>query len=115
MLKVKKFLGGEVIAIRDIIATLNELVKLDPTWMQKITLTRYCCNEKITEHESVQVLCSGKNDPVSKAGFIGLLNGLLGIDENHYGPIAAEIGIDGKLKRFQLRQYRKNQKKGVKP
>jgi len=110
MLKVKRFTGKETVSINEIIATLDELVKLDPVWMQKRCLTRYACNAKIRDHESVQVHCyndATTHDP--KAGCIGLLNGLLGVDERHYGPVAAERDENATLTGFKLTPYPKTE------
>ena len=92
MLRVKEWTGDETVAVKDIVAALNEIYNLDPDFIQKLSFTHFPCNTAIRDHESVQAKCyddCSMEDP--KVGFIGALNGLLGIDKNGAGPISAII------------------------
>lgn len=66
------------------------------------------CNNAIAEHESIQV---GTYRPESQdsgysLGLLGIINGLFGVDEEHYGFIGMEAeGVDEnyhitRIKRF---------------
>jgi len=90
MLKVKEWTGDEKVAIKDIVADLNKIFKMDPDLMNKFMKTYFPCNYAVRDCEGVQVKCydeaSTENPQVS---FIGLLNGLLGVDKIGVGPVSA--------------------------
>lgn len=73
-----------------VIDFLNEMFSLDPVLTETLIKTRFQCNEKITSHETIQVLCDpdGSNPQV---GLLGILNGLVGCDDVGYGFIYAEF------------------------
>lgn len=103
-MEVEKWTGEETIKIKDIIATLNEITELDPNFMHKLTFERHPCSAGIRDHKTVQAHCydmASFDNP--SAGFLGVINGLLGIDKNVYGPISANVDKDTKvLKGFSL-------------
>lgn len=95
-MEVDKWTGEETMAIKDVIAVLNEIHDLDPELMANMTLTRFPCKDTVRDHKTVQAHCYGDASiEKPKVGFIGLLNGLIGIDRNHFGPIAANFKKEG--------------------
>lgn len=102
-MEVEKWTGEETVAVKDIVAMLNEITQLDPELMTNVALKRFPCKPEIRDHKTVQAHCFGAasvEEP--EAGFIGILNGVIGIDSNHYGPIAAILGENGTLTGFKL-------------
>jgi len=103
-MKVEEWTGDETISIKEILAVMNEITEIDPDLMSHIGLVRFPCNHGIRDHETVQAHCYGDaslKEP--KAGFIGVLNGILGIDKNRFGPITINISeVDGSVTGFRL-------------
>ena len=102
-MKVEKWTGNEAVSINSILDLLNETFKLDPDFMQDLVTTRFPCNKAMTDHPTIQVHCYGDasiEEP--KAGFLGLINGMLGVDVNISGPIAANFDEERKLMGFVL-------------
>lgn len=92
----------EKISIDEVVDFLNELVRLDEPAITKLLDARVECGENFADHETLQV---GKYRDVFKVGFLGVLNGLFGADEQKYGPIEAVIGRhDHKVQRFRRRK-----------
>ena len=103
MLKENKMSAKEVVEF------LNELLEIDPFAMNALFNIRVFCNTKLADHETVQVL--GVEGGVGSVGFIGILNGMFGVDEDGWGIIAADL-TDGKINRFELlKPNTKGQKK----
>jgi hypothetical protein len=73
------------------VATLNELVELDNKAIRNLILNKVECNEAIADHPTVQVglQCDGQYS----IGALGLLNGLVGIQDDGWGYIAAVFGV----------------------
>lgn len=95
-MKVDKWTGEETVAIKDIIAMLNEVLELDKELLTDMILRRFPCSHAVRDHETVQAHCYGDSSIENpKVGFIGLLNGCIGIDRNHFGPIAAAFEKEG--------------------
>lgn len=90
--------------IEYVINFLNELTKIDKNAIEKLIECRVLCNEKLAEHESVQVVANmeenaGKSYSV---GILGILNGLVGVhDESGWGYIAAVYDDNGKFEKFE--------------
>lgn len=104
MIEVDKWTGEETVAVKDIIATLNEIHKLDSELTTNMVLHRFPCNAEIKNHKTVQAHCYGDASVESpKVGLLGILNGLVGIDKNHFGAIAGDFEKKGgKLLGFKL-------------
>lgn len=95
-MEVQKWTGEETIAVKDVIAMLNEIHQLDPELTTNMVLHRFPCNEGVKNHKTVQAHCYGDASVENpKVGIVGLLNGILGIDSNHFGPVAANFEKDG--------------------
>lgn len=96
--------------IDDVIDFLNDLVEKDEHFVRMLVRTRVPCNQAIADHPTVQVgersesskllLGDGAERPY-EAGFLGVLNGLFGVDEKDWGFLymAQEEGT-GKVLRF---------------
>lgn len=83
---------------------LNDLVKMDRSFVATLVRTKHECNEDVLNHSTVQVTY-GRGASEISAGFLGVLNGLFGtLDVGVYagwGPIAAVYDDDGRLTHFQ--------------
>jgi len=102
-MKVDKWTGNEAVSVNAIMDILNEAFKIDPVFMQTLITTRFPCNKGMADHPTIQVHCYGDASiDKPKAGFLGLINGMIGVDENISGPIAANFDEDGKLMGFSL-------------
>jgi hypothetical protein len=102
-MKVEKWTGNEAISVNAVLELLNEAFKIDPEFMQQLVTTRFPCNKAMADHPTIQVHCYGDasiEEP--KAGFLGLINGMIGVDENISGPIAANFDESTKLMGFVL-------------
>ena len=83
------------------IAVLNEALELDQEAVQKLIDYRVPCNDDLADHETIQVLANedGSN---TRVGLLGIINGILGKDEDSgWGYVAAEYR-DEKLVGFLL-------------
>lgn len=81
----------------DAIQFLNELLRMDRAAIAALVINRVPCNEALANHKSVQVATLNDGYLV---GMLGILNGLFGVDEAGFGPIAAVY--DGEnLSKFQ--------------
>lgn len=90
-----------------IILLMNELTKADPEAMHKLVEHRERCNEKISEHPTVQVSKQrfhGKDENgyttglADHVGILGILNGLVGVvdegEKKGWGVVAAVYDSD---------------------
>ena len=83
------------------VAFLNDLLRLDPNFVQRLVTTRFECNQTIADHPTVQVAVKEHEpdlvpgDHPFACGFIGVLNGCLGIHEDGTGPVAFRINLEG--------------------
>jgi hypothetical protein len=77
---------------------LNELTNLDRDAMERLIRARVPCNEKMADHATVQVGDDDQDRPV--VGFLGVINGLFGVDERNYGQICAVFRDDNGLSHF---------------
>ena len=78
----------ESVTVDEVIAILNEALKLDPDWISSLMQFRPLCNKAIAYHPYIQV---GINQEKFEAGFLGLLNGFFGQTDDGWGQIAMEI------------------------
>jgi hypothetical protein len=81
----------EVISVEDVLAVLNEAVRLDKEGMKRLLETRVECNESLSKHESIQVL--GYPGGPYRVGLLGMLNGLFGTSETGFGIISATYDL----------------------
>lgn len=79
---------------------LNELVDLDRHCMNALTTDHVRCNEALSDHPTVQVQPANSGFEV---GMLGIINGLIGVDDKQWGYIVAVFDDDGGLVRFATR------------
>ena len=96
-MEVEKWTGEETITVKDVVAMLNEIHQIDPDLTTGMILHRFPCNKGIRDHKTVQAHCYGDDSLENpKVGLLGILNGILGIDKNHFGPIAGDFNKETK-------------------
>jgi hypothetical protein len=88
----------EQVTIDEVIAVLNEALKLDPYALQRLAGTRIRCNGELAHHPTIQV--SDGLHGVFEVGLLGVINGMFGVDDQSWGPIAAYYD-EGLLVRFE--------------
>jgi len=76
----------------DVIAPLNEASKLDPAAIRALADPRVPRNCAFADQLTVAVGRTEDGDP--RLGMIRIINGLLGADEDAYGPVRANIPED---------------------
>jgi hypothetical protein len=95
--------------IESVIDTLNRIHAADPTVLPALINHRVECNEAVADDPSVQVTVvpavqpgsgSEPKDGTFMVGFLGILNGICGVDARTVGYIAALYDDDHKLTRF---------------
>jgi len=79
----------ETVSVQEVCVFLNEFLKLDSDCLTNLVNTRHKCNEKIVEHESIQVSCN--TDGNFYVGLLGVLNGMFGTNETRAASIVAQI------------------------
>ena len=77
-----------------VISYLNTLLELDNDCMQELFSTRVGCNSDIEQNsEAVVIITFDSNGyKFRQLGLIGIINGLIGLDKDDCGYIAAEVG-----------------------
>ncbi|MFA5999897.1 MAG: hypothetical protein WC783_02875 [Candidatus Paceibacterota bacterium] len=75
-----------------IIDFINELIALDREAISGLFTHRLSCNEALANHPTVQVQQEGEGNNYS-VSLIGILNGLIGADDNQIGYIAANFDV----------------------
>ncbi len=86
-----------------VVEYLNGLIEADGDAMKNLVSHRVPTNEKMMAHPTVVVMTENDADgkPVNPVvGFLGVLNGLIGMGETSWPYIAAELDEDGNLHRF---------------
>jgi len=93
------------LTLDEIIERLNSMVEADSEAVMALIISRVPCNNRLADHPTCQVDTIdrlGVNDGINRVGLLGVLNGILGIDANGWGPLCAEIDDNGKLIRFNI-------------
>lgn len=80
------------------IYVLNRALQSDPDAIQNLINHRVKCNTVLAEDPTIQI---GLQDDEYVVGMLGIINGLLGVDENSCGFISAVFDDDGNLIKFQ--------------
>ncbi len=84
------------------ILVLNELLLADRKAIEALVEFRVLCDEMLADHPTVQVL---QDERCYKIGFLGVLNGLVGVIESGprtgWGLITAVFNDDGELQCFR--------------
>lgn len=87
-----------------IVSVMNDAIGQDREAIEKLVAARVPCNEGLAQHPTIQV---GKHKEASGVGLLGILNGIVGVDVDGWGCIAANFDDDGKLSHFELLKKRK--------
>lgn len=69
-----------------VVETLNRLFEMDKQAIQQLFGMRVQVNEQLANHPTVQVT---QKDDTCYLRVLGLINGLIGVDENNCGLVAA--------------------------
>lgn len=84
-----------------VVEVLNRIHKADPTVLPALIEQRVPCNQAVADDPTVQV--GRALDGTWEVGFLGILNGALGIREDGYGHITALTSKEtGEILRFEL-------------
>lgn len=90
----------EPVTALDAIRVLNRIHAADPTVLPQLIAYRVPCNEALADDPTVQVGEIPDSDGW-QVGFLGVLNGIFGVDANTWGYIAANFtDADGELTEF---------------
>jgi len=91
---------NETVSVEQAIKLLNEMLVIDPDATQNLLDNRVKCNETLANHPTIQVR-QYENDKYPQVGFVGVLNGLFGIDDvSGIGAICCEVDNNGKILNF---------------
>lgn len=83
------------------ILVLNELVGVDRKALETLIEFRVPCDEFLADHPTVQVSVSGEGEAKScQVGLLGILNGLVGVQEDGWGYITAVFDDGHRLEKF---------------
>jgi hypothetical protein len=63
-----------MLKVKEAVNFLNELLELDKPTIEKLVAFRVRCNDELTDHKTVQVVCDGDS---CRVGLIGIVNGLI--------------------------------------
>ena len=87
-------------SVDDVITFLNSLLRIDRSAVTALIGNRVPCNAKMANHPSVQVMLD-KDGQNTDVGFLGVLNGMFGSDDEGWGSIAVEFDDDsGQIHQF---------------
>lgn len=87
-----------------IVDLLNELLVLEPSATNNLMLWHARCSEALLAHPTIQVSGGFGDEPRYSVGIMGILNGLVGKDQDGYGCVLVEtLGNTGRIIRFSLR------------
>jgi hypothetical protein len=87
-------------AIRNAVDVLNRIHSKDRTVLPALIFFRTPCNDELVDDETVQCsLVEGTTDKF-EVGFLGVLNGIFGIDEKGWGYIYAHFDDEKNLTHF---------------
>ena len=94
------------VAPQEVVDFLNEALKLDKNCIETLFNYGVDCNESIVNHPTIQ--CGKYGDMKNpRLRFVGLLNGIFGVDENGYGCIAMSLDDEtNKLQKFIILEDR---------
>lgn len=94
----------------DVILLLNSAVECDKAAMHKLVEFRVRCNSALAQHPTIQVRTGQESNSIGAAalvdvhrvGLLGILNGVLGMDEFDQAYLAGSYDDEGKLIKFVL-------------
>jgi hypothetical protein len=88
----------ESITLHEVADFLNSLLEIDPSTINSMFSMRMFCSKDLANHPAVQV--ANPKNWIPYVGFIGILNGLFGANENGWGRIAAQYSDNNKIEKF---------------
>lgn len=88
-------------AADEAIEVLNRIHKADPTVLPALIAHRVPCNKDVAVDPTVQVGLRADKSGGYEVGFLGVINGFFGVDDNTWGFIAAIYDDDGVLTHFR--------------
>jgi hypothetical protein len=94
---MKRTVNWNPVSVDETIAYLNNLVHLDPEAMHALVETRHPCNKALGDHPTVQVGPRRGRRRGIEVGMLGIINGMFGVDSEHWGAIVAQFNGEGKL------------------
>ena len=107
MMLLKDGLVCNMDIITQAVKVLNEALESDPIAMNQLINLRVICNEDLARHPFIQVGKDNRYQRVWWVGLFGIINGILGVDEEGWGFIEAEINdTDGMVVRFHDRRLK---------
>lgn len=84
------------------LVVLNEALALDPDAVNELLAARPNCTTALAAHPTIQCCRPAFGEAYNTVSMLGLINGLLGVDDHGWGPIAAVYDCDsGKILRFE--------------
>lgn len=94
----------------EFIRVLNEAVELDKAALHKLIEFRVRCSKALADHPMIQVRTTQESNntgaamlvDVHRVGLLGILNGILGVDEFEQAYLAGNYDDEGKLTNFCL-------------
>ena len=78
---------------------LNNLLAVDPIVISQMMDFRLPCSQALADDPTIQVAL--REDGTYAVCPLGIINGLLGIDDRGYGPITGFVEDDGVISRFE--------------
>lgn len=90
---------------KHVVDVLNRVHSLDSTVLAKLISYRVECNAGLSDDPTVQV---GLTDAGYEVGLLGIINGLVGVDQDGSGFISAAFDKNGTLKGFVTYDSRTN-------
>jgi len=91
---------GWTVTPRDAVWVLNQALRADRAAIQRLWARRVACNKTLARHPTIQVWGRGPDGPY-RLSWLGLLNGIFGIDVRGGGPVVAVIDDrTGRIQRF---------------
>lgn len=89
------------VSVDDAIKVLNRIHKVDSTVLPTLIHYRVPCNKQVAEDSTIQVNSYTSADGGSVVGFLGILNGIFGIQKDGWGYIMARADKDGNITYFE--------------
>ncbi len=86
-------------SIEHAVDVLNRAVRADPDAVAELVCARVPCNLSLAKDPTIQVHADGDGGTY-RAGLLGIVNGIFGVDSDGWGPITAKFDDRGKLEGF---------------
>jgi hypothetical protein len=86
-----------------VVTLLNDLLILDSVAVRQLVSARVPCNSLIAKHPTVQVFVR-PSTPGQSLGILGILNGLIGVNDAGWGGVCAVFDTQGNILRFERSQ-----------